>query len=329
VAGRVRAFADPEIQKLARENFIPVTGDDWYQRRRNDAEGQFFRKVAQQGPRKNSGTKQNVYCLTASGKFLAARPGDVATPYMLEMLRRGLAEWNKLPESARKPGAIKIGDPGKPDPRYSRTPPEGGLILNVHARILEKSGGKWKKGKCKFVGGDQASRDHLWITAAEWQSLVSAEPKKGDSFAMPARIGERILRFHLVDNTRGEPPMWQAEQIRSSKMTWTVEEATAAKVRLRLDGSALLSTGANAAKSDRGYDVRLRGYLSYDRRKKAVERFDMVALGDFWGGGTYTPGARPGRTPLGIAFELAGRAPADRVPPQGMRDIFEYIPREK
>jgi hypothetical protein len=56
---------------------------------------------------------------------------------------------------------------------------------------------------------------------------------------------------------------------------------------------------------------------------------DIVALGDFWGGGTYTPGARKGRTPLGIAFELAGRSPADRVPPQGMRDVFEYLPREK
>ena len=46
------AFSDPEIIKLATEDFVPVTGDDWYQRRRQDAEGEFFRKVADQGPRK-------------------------------------------------------------------------------------------------------------------------------------------------------------------------------------------------------------------------------------------------------------------------------------
>jgi hypothetical protein len=330
VAGRVLAFADPEIIRMAKTQFIAVTGDDWYSRRRNDAEGKFFRAMAQQGPRRNSGTKQSVYCLTASGKFLAARPGDVQPQYMRETLRQGLAAWAKLPQAERKPGAIKVGDPGKLDPRFSPKPPAGGLILNVHARILQKdASGKWKKGTCKFIGGDQASRDHLWITAAEWQALVPAEAKKGDRFAMPARITDRLLHFHLVDNTRGEPPMWQREHIRSEKLTWTVEEATAEKIRLRLDGSALLSTDKSADKADRGFDVRLLGYLNYDRRKKAIDRFDVVALGKHWGKGTYTGGARPGHTPLGIAFELAGNAPADRVPPQGIRDIYEYLPRER
>ena len=40
-----------------------------YQRRRQDAEGEFFRKVADQGPRKGKGgaTRQGIYCFTASG----------------------------------------------------------------------------------------------------------------------------------------------------------------------------------------------------------------------------------------------------------------------
>ena len=50
MAGRVSAFADREIIRLAAEDFVPVTADDWYQRRRQDAEGEFFRKVADQGP---------------------------------------------------------------------------------------------------------------------------------------------------------------------------------------------------------------------------------------------------------------------------------------
>ena len=65
------AFADPEIVRMAREDFVPVAADDWYERRRNDAEGDFFRRVADQGPRKGEGgsTRQGIYCLTADGKL--------------------------------------------------------------------------------------------------------------------------------------------------------------------------------------------------------------------------------------------------------------------
>jgi hypothetical protein len=308
-----------------------VTGDDWYQRRRDDEEGKFFRRVANQGPRKDSGTKQSVYCLTADGKFLSCRPGDVTPEYMRATLKQGLDAWKKLPEAERKPGAVKVPDLAKVDGRFSPKPPAGGLILNVYARILDKDAhGQIVKGTCKTIGGDQASRDHLWITAAEWQALVPSNPKKGDQSPLPSRIAERILRFHLVDNTRGEPPMWARDQVRSRTLTLTVVEATADRVRLRLDGAAVLATDADVARADRGFDARLLGYIDYDRRKKTITRFDLIAVGDSWGEGRFTGGARAGRAPLGIAFDLAaGKLPADRVPPQGIRDRFEYLPRER
>ena len=55
MAGRALAFAEAEIVRMASEDYVPVTGDDWYERRRQDAEGQFFRKIADQGPRKGAG----------------------------------------------------------------------------------------------------------------------------------------------------------------------------------------------------------------------------------------------------------------------------------
>lgn len=59
---------------MIRERFIPVTGDDWYRRRRDDAVGRFFRAVSDQGPRKGRDqTRQGLYVLTASGKLLAFR----------------------------------------------------------------------------------------------------------------------------------------------------------------------------------------------------------------------------------------------------------------
>jgi hypothetical protein len=331
VTGRALAFADPEIVRLARENYIAVAGDDWYQRRRQDAEGKFFRRVADQGPRKGEGgsTRQGIYCLSADGKLLIYK-NHQDPKVMRDVLRQGLKEWNKLPEKRRKPGAVKVGNQGKTDSRYTRTPPGGGLVINVYTRILERDAkGTVRRGKSTYRGGDQAAHDHLWLTKEDWQALVPAHAKVGDPRAMPAQLVRRIVQFHLIDNTRGEPPMWEKEHVRSSKITLTVEEAAKTTVRLRMDGSALLSTDAKPEKAARGFDVRLLGYVEYDSRAKKITRFDLVALGDHWGQGGYTGGARPGRQPLGIAFELSpGKSAADQVPPQAAREIGRYLARK-
>jgi hypothetical protein len=325
----VLAFSDAEIIRLGREEYISVAADDWYQRRRQDAEGKFFVAVANQGPQKGQGgaTRQGIYCLTAGGKLLAFKNAGQNPDVMREVLQQGLAKWRKLPESERAPGAFKVPEHGKADQDYVRTPPAGGLILSVYARALDQPApARFSDAVCKLGSGDEASRDHLWLTATEWKSLLPANAKKGGRFPMPPRVAERILRFHLIDNTRGEPPMWRRDQIRSSDLTFTVEQATPAGLLLRLEGSVLLATDADPAKAARGYDARLLGYLRYDTNNQAIDRFDIVAVGDHWGEGTYTRGARPGRKPFGVAFELArGDSPADRIAPQAAREIGEYF----
>ena len=322
------AFSDPEILRMAREEYVPVACDDWYQRRREDDEGRFFRSVADQGPRKGAGgsTRQGIYCLTASGKLLAYKNAQDAN-VMREVLRQGLEKWRHLPASERRPGGNEYPGLDRPDERYVRTPPPGGLVVNVYTRILDRDGkDDLCRGTCSFTGGDQAARDHLWLTQADWQTLVRAGTKKGQRFPMRRPLADRLLRFHLVDNTRGEPGPWRPEDVRKAELTWTVENATPTSLQLRLDGSALLATDADTEKARRGYDVRLLGFLHYDREKAVVDRFDLVAVGDHWGRSTYTPGERPGRKPLGVAFELRrGNDPADLLPPQGARWLPGYL----
>jgi hypothetical protein len=313
---------------MAKKDFVPVTGDDWYQRRREDAEGKFFRQVADQGPRKgdNDSTRQGIYCLTAGGKLLAYRNG-YDPPLMRETLKKGLAEWKKLPEAERRPGAVQIDPLVKLDPRYERRPPSGGLILNVQTRILDRdSKGELCRASCQMAGGDRSARDHMWLTREDCAALFPARLENGDKFPLPEQIADRLIRFHLVDNTRGEPPMWKRDEIRASEMTLTVEEASTAAVRLRLEGSVILATSKDIDRSDRGYMVRLLGYLKYDGIKKAIDRFDAIAVGEHWGETNLTKGARPGRSLLGIAFELnRGDSPANPVAPQGARNIEEYL----
>src|SRR5438552_14377686 len=124
---------------MASADYVAVTGDDWYQRRRDDAEGQFFRKVADQGPRKShdGSTRQGIYCFTADGELLAYKNAGQDANVMREVFKQGLAKWDRLPAERRRPGAVKVGEPGRADARYSRTPPPGGLILTAYTRILD------------------------------------------------------------------------------------------------------------------------------------------------------------------------------------------------
>ena len=116
---------------MATEDYVPVAADDWYQRRREDEEGKFFRAVANQGPRKGEGgsTRQGIYCFTADGKLLVYKNAGQDAGVMRDVLRQGLREWKKLPEERRKPDAVTVSDFAKIDSTYSRTPPAGGLIV--------------------------------------------------------------------------------------------------------------------------------------------------------------------------------------------------------
>ena len=70
----------------------------------------------------------------------------------------------------------------------------------------------------------------------------------------------------------------------------------------------------------------LRGELRYLPTKQTFDRFEVAAVGEHWGEGKYTGGARPGRSLLGVAFgPVVGDKPSERVPPQGAREVGRYF----
>lgn len=127
--------------------------------------------------------------------------------------------------------------------------------------------------------------------------------------SFPESLARRIARFHLIDNTRGEPPMWTKGEVRELKL------------RDQGNGTVRLETDSG----DRGYAATLAGEVQV--KDGRIARFDLVARGAFWGEGRYTGGAPPGKFTLGIAFTLAGPGEASKVPPQGARDVRDYLGR--
>jgi hypothetical protein len=238
---------------------------------------------------------------------------------MRQVFKDGLKKWDALPESRRKPGAVQVGDPGKVDAKYTRTLPPGGLVVRVNTRSLELKDGKYARlTNCPTKGGERSARDFLWLTAAEVKQFAPAGMRPGRSFPVPAAVAQRIARFHLVDNTQGEPGYWKPEEVRQTRLTLTAESVTADAVDLRLDGTALLANHADPAKATKGFDARLRGQLRYAPAKQAFERFDVAVVADRWSEG------QP-KAPIGIVFERADPdKPANRVPPQGARE-WDYI----
>lgn len=161
--------------------------------------------------------------------------------------------------------------------------------------------------------------DHVWLTEAEWKSLVPAEPKKDAVFAVPQAISQRIATFHLLDKALGCPGFFWSKA--ACEMSLAIESVSESEVRMRLQGEARLG------EKDGGYPVRFGGFLAYDRTKKQFTRFDLLALGKD-GGEQRTPKVRDsslnisyeapkGSAPLlAVAFELvSGQRELDRVPP--------------
>jgi hypothetical protein len=326
VVGRASAFADPEIIKMSQSEFVPVTGDDWYQRRRKDREGEFFRALAQASG-KQGHTLQGIYAFAADGTPLGYKNAGHSAEVTRELMRQALTQFAKLPEARRKPA---IEAPGDLDPKFDRTPPEGGLILKAYTRILDFKDGEYRKGTCQATGGEKAARDHVWITAEEVKALAPAKAEVGFRYPVPAKVADRLARYHLIDNTRGEPELWKPQEVRALRMSLVVTSATADAVELRLEGEVVLRTDADPAKAERGYEARLLGSLRYRRSKDGpakgtFDRFDITAVGTHWGEHTHNSPARPGKSLLGQSFELAGDRPGDCVPPQGIRDREGYL----
>ncbi len=171
----------------------------------------------------------------------------------------------------------------------------------------------------------QPHPDFMWMTEAEWKSLIPASPKVGDKYPFP----ERIFRFHLdLNRTIGDPI---AQKVMAGELSLKVVKASPEELRLQVEGLAKVRDGyTQKADLTCKFEARLYGYLDYDRQKESFTRFDMLALGDTYGNFEAGLGhfgySRRGRSPYGIAFELVGDdSPVERhIPPRGSGATYTY-----
>jgi len=266
--------------------------------------------------------------VTAAGKKLGAERHD------LRMRSRELApvleEYRALPDTERNP-ALVLGENVTPPKRPVPDPPKNGLIVRGYCTYLKRGDdGQIDRAKRFYYEQNpdrwaaETQSDMLWLTEAECKSLVPAEARVGQAIEVASAIQERFFTTIGIDYMEGSVNSLPA---RDTAMTLRVERADADGIEMRLDGYARLGKEFDGAptrnRDSRGSEVRVLGYLHYDARRGAFDRFDLVGTGEVWGNKMdYT--VREVRIPeypwlYGIACELVpGDTPMEHIPPYNL-----------
>ena len=249
--------------------------------------------------------------LTARGEVVApplssgdtGGPDGTNNPFAPKRLHAALEKFKQLSAEKRTASVEQL--PGSWRGKALASPPAGGLILKQYNRGFHKDA----EGKM-HPDGQVLQHDSLWMTRAEWQSLVPERPKVGDSMTVPPFL---VSRFGVHHGSAFGANGVRISPTPKPTLTLTVEDASPDQLRLRLHGS--LQTSEYVAPVKVGVvDYQVFGCLHYDVKKKTFSRFDMVAVGDITG--TESPPPK-GRTMVSVLqFELVpGDTPWQRTPP--------------
>ena len=300
---RASSFHDAETARILTEDYVPVALDVFYEERREDTGGEFYRKIVKQRENLQPGR-------TTQGFYIATPDGELINGWNNRNAQR-LKHRLKLALVGYEAGKTEFTPATETDPTYERSLPQGALVVDVRALIVDAAwqgaGSRWDKIRREAMG-----RDHLWITDAERQELIAGQ--------WPPSLTRRMARFHLIDNTRGEAPMWRSRDLREASLTF---ESGVLTGRIRLATSTNPPFHPDAA-VDRFYDAAVRGVVTI--KDDAIVRLDVVVRGSFFGEGRWTPGSPKKPFTFAVAFALADLArAASKVPPQASRNLRSYL----
>ncbi|MCR9247533.1 MAG: hypothetical protein NXI31_21075 [bacterium] len=318
------------------EQFVTVADEVGRLQRGGSPESDVFRGFCEEGHyggrSRPTGTRQGIYAVAPSGRFLAS-VNTTVKKRMVAMLREALARWQQLspaertldPERATALAATR---------RFEDKYPEDGLVLAEYVRDLEA-----KDVKARDWRASAWNEDQVWFTKHEARGFAPVNLTVGHVHDVPERLVSRLARLHLVDVARGQTPAFRSNHVERAVLRSEVIRIEDGRVHLELRGETatrqrgrwvVLHRGGEKEAHERGVRTRLRGQAVWDTKSERFEEFRLLARGERWGATQYNgrpPTLEP--TPIAFAFVLA---PADhpRVAPAF---FWHYVlrngPREK
>lgn len=306
MATRRSVWSDEDVQQAARA-FVPVADEVSRLQRDQEPDCKFFQGFCELGhyggKTKPSNTRQGIYAVTPSGRFLAScntREPDV----VLAMLAKARKAWDAMPAEQRRGPAAALAPADVR--RFEQLRPTDGLVLRVYSRDLprQKVTAGWR--------GQAWNQDHAWFRRDEALAMVP-EATVGAERPFPDEALLRLARVHLVDNVRGQTMAHGPQHVVARRLTARTVAVDGDVQSILLDGAVRIervgtwaTRGYGPDSAQRlGFDAQLLGAAKFDRKAQRFVEWKLLAVG-MRHGATEFNGRQDdfGPAPMGVAFAL-------------------------
>lgn len=306
MATRRSVWSDDDVQRLA-QRFVPVADEVSRLQRDQEPDCRFFQGFCEQGhyggKTKPSNTRQGIYAVTPTGRFLASCNTRQATE-VTAMLRKALAKWDALRKHERS-GAAAALDPATAR-RFEQLRPTDGLVLRVYSRDLprQKVTEGWR--------GQAWNQDHAWFRRDEMLAMVP-DAEVGAERPFPDEALLRMARVHLVDNVRGQTMAHGPQHVVARRLVARTAALDGDVQSILFEGAVRIErTGTWAVRGygpdspqRLGFDAQLLGAAKFDRRQQRFLAWRLLAVGMRHGATEFNGRTDDfGPAPMGVAFDL-------------------------
>lgn len=262
-------------------SFLPAADEVWRLQRGGDAECRFFQRAVNGGALiTDNGTRQGIYVMAPSGEVLA-RVNSLKADRVLEMMHKGLAAWEALPEARRH---LAEDVPLDGEERWEDSRPEDGLLLSRIVRDLPVEG---------TVDGTRATRwnrDTLWFSRPEVLELVAAvEAAEGAWIPLPHPFARRLACFIFVDNVFGQCIPFDMEDLQELQLEVSGGHDADGSLQLQFRGRTSAVEDGTWRLGDNLWKPRkmhahamqttMLGSGTFDRKQQGFTAFEILALG--------------------------------------------------
>ena len=266
--------------------------------------------------RKTGGTRQGIYVCSPSGKLLSS-VNSLNPEVVIETINKGLEEWKNLPTLDKK-----LPENFSPftSHRWEDSYPKNGLILKgAKADLLSDPPNLSDRG-------DRWNMDHVWFSEQESYLWIPIIKNIGAIYECPKIIKDRLFRFHLVDNVRGQTLPFAPEEIKEANLKIELVDIKESNIELKIFGNSKAiakgkwKLGENiwtpTHELDHSISTEILGNAIYDTKKKSFTKFELVIIGH-WKGKTENNGRKfgPESGVLGIQYNLADKSPSNKIAP--------------
>ena len=316
MAGRRSVWSDSRLIHLAKQ-FVPTTNEVWRLQGAQDNDANIFQEMANKGHYRNAGgSRQGIYVCTPKGDLLSSI-NSLNADVVLNTIKAGLEKWHELPLTERRLPENHLLNATH---RWENSYPEDGLVLTSYNIDLFTDPPTYEERS------DRWNIDHVWFNKEESSQWLPNHPKVGDIYDLPGKLTDRLFRFHLVDNVRGQTLPFAPTEIKSYSLRVEILEYQKDKMRFKITGSSLAIAkgewllGENdwtpTHSLNHSMETNLLGEATYNLTLEKFIEFEMVAIGHRFGK-TQNNGRNhgPDSNYIGFLFRRSQDRTSDRIAP--------------